>query len=155
MLILPTFSIKLVYLATVSTIGVISASEQHLILLTYLLNVVFEKSSLDIVDVTFGWSFWELSERFTFTLHVLCSLEVVYPSERYYPIDWLLILQINVLMLVHSPAASAVHHYLLFFIYCVATFSSGQVILTRNRIKVNSWYLYEDILSCDVKFQVL
>jgi len=108
-----------------------------LVLLTYLLNVVFEKGSLDIVDVTSGRSFWELGERFTFALHVLCSLEVVYPSEGYYPIDCLLILQINVFVLVHSSTASAVHHYLLFFVYCVTPFSSRQVVLTGDRVKVN------------------
>lgn len=70
MLVLPTVTIELVHPTTVSGIRIISTAEQSLMLLTYLLNVVLEESSLNVVYLSMSWSSRHLSERTLFTLYV-------------------------------------------------------------------------------------
>lgn len=124
MFVLPTLTIKLVYSATISGVGFISATKQYLILLTHLVDVILEESSLHIVVVTVSGCSWHLDKRFLFSLNILSSLEVVYPSQRNDPIDRLLILQIHILMLVNSTTTPTIHHYLLIFIDSITTFST-------------------------------
>lgn len=58
-------------------------------------------------------------------------------------------------MLINSTAASAVHHYLLLFVYGKTTFSSWQVIFSRYWVKVYSRNLDKYIISRDIKVQIL
>ena len=155
MLILPTISIKVINSTTIFSIRIICATKQCLILLAYLLYVVLEECSLYIVNVSSGWSSWHLVEWLLYTLYVLGGLKVVYPPQRYYPVYGLLVLQIDILMLINPPTASTIHHYSLVFIDGVTTFSTWQIVFAGYRIKVNTRYLDEDIVSCDVKFQIL
>jgi len=80
MLILPALTIKLIYSATVSSVRLISATEQYLILLSHLLNVVLEESALYIINASVSRCRRHLDERFLFSLNILSGLEVVYPS---------------------------------------------------------------------------
>lgn len=138
MFILPTVSVELVHSTAISSIRFIGVTEQSLILLSYLINVVLKESTLYIVQVSMGGSCRHLSERSLFTLYILGSLEIINPSQRNYSINCLLIFQINILMLVDSSTTPAVHHYLLLFVNCVATFSTWQVVFSRYRIEVDS-----------------
>ena len=80
MLILPALTVELIYSATVSSVRLISATEQCLILLSHLLNVVLEESALYIINASVSRCRGHLDERFLFSLDILSGLEVVYPS---------------------------------------------------------------------------
>lgn len=124
MLILPTITIKLIYSAAISGVWFINTTEQNLILLTYLVNVILEESALYIVVISVSGCGWHLDKRFLFSLDIMGSLEVVYPPQRYNPIDRLLVSQVYVLVLINSTTTPAIHHYLLVFIDSVTTFSA-------------------------------
>jgi len=138
MFILPTISVELVYSTTISSIRFIGVTEQCLILLSYLINVVLKERALYIIQMSMSWSCWHLNERSLLTLYVLGSLEIINPPKRNYSIDCLLIFQINILMLINSSTTPAVHHYLLLLVDRVATFPTWQIVFSRYRIKVNS-----------------
>lgn len=124
MCILPSFSIKLVYCGIIFIILLVCARKQVLALLSYLLYVLFEESTLHVVYLALYRSFWHLLERFGFSLDVLCGLKVINPTQRYYSIYSLLIFQVNIFMLIYSSTAPTVHHYLLLFIYGKAALSA-------------------------------
>lgn len=58
-------------------------------------------------------------------------------------------------MLIDPATTSAVHHYLLIFVDSVAAFPTWQVVLAWYRIEIYARHLNENIVSCDVKFQIL
>lgn len=126
-----------------------------LILLTYLLYVLLEKSPLYIVDSALSRSISHLLERSNLALYVLCGLKVIDPSEWNYSIYGLLIFQVYVLMLIYSTTTSAVHHHLLLFINCKTAFPTWQIIFSWYRIEVYPRDLYKDVTTLDVELQIL
>lgn len=65
-------------------------------------------------------------------------LEIIQPAERDNPSYRLLICQIHIRMLVDSTATSTVHYYLLTFIYGEKPFSVRQIVLTWNRVELDT-----------------
>lgn len=120
-------------------------------MIAYLINVISEEGALDIVYVTVSKCLRHLHERLLLSLNVLGGLEVVDPAQRNNSIYCLLIFQINVLVLVNPPAASTVHHNLLFFINSETPFSSWQVVFSWYGIEVNTGNLDEYVISSNIK----
>lgn len=80
MLILPALTVELIHSATVSSVRLISTTEQYLILLSHLFNVILEEGALYIVNTSVGRCGGHLDERFLLSLNILSGLEVIYPS---------------------------------------------------------------------------
>lgn len=80
MLILPALTVELIHSTTVSSVRLISTTEQYLILLSHLFNVVLEEGALYIVNTSVSRCGGHLDERFLLSLNILSGLEVVYPS---------------------------------------------------------------------------
>lgn len=112
----------------------ISVLEEDLGLLFNIFNILSEETTLHVLLPSDHIR--QLSEGRRVLITSEGRLEEVKPSEGYDPVDSTLILEYYVRVHVRPAATPTIHSDILVLIHCKVTFSSRQIVHTRNGVEL-------------------